>query len=78
MVSGIEYEYLLIVKPFFMMCVMKPKNHVPGWQTMAEAAIRHGVTKQRIHQIVVARQLPTKPMFGYKLVAYPFPFRNVK
>lgn len=45
---------------------------------MSQAAAKHGVTRQRIHQIVVANKIPRREMLFYKMVPDPFPFHIVK
>jgi len=49
------------------------KSHVKGWQTMAEAAREKTLSKQRIHQLVIANRIPSKWMLGVLLVPRPFP-----
>lgn len=50
------------------------KQAFPGWQTMAKAAKKVGITRQRLHQVIAEEGIETMQVFRYRLVPDPFPY----
>lgn len=51
------------------------KSPIKGWQPISAAVKRLGITRQRIHQLIIDKIIPHKLVYGAKWVPDPLKYK---